>query len=73
MADYIDLRLDIDASRTRCRLDWNPNADLHVLKRIPFMIENMSTRLGEWNLRNTRRKPGKAERDLRVGIWRNFR
>lgn len=56
MADYIDLRLDVDASRTRRRLDWAPNPDLHILKRTPFMIENMRNNPEEWELRRARRK-----------------
>lgn len=56
MVDYIDLRLDIDASRTRRRIDWAPNPKLHILKRIPFMIQNMRNYPEEWELRSKRKK-----------------
>ncbi len=56
MADYIDLRLDIDASRTRRRIDWAPNPELHILKRIPYMIRHMRNDPAEWELRSRRKK-----------------
>jgi hypothetical protein len=56
MVDYIDLRLDVDASRTRRRLDWAPNRDRDVLGCIPTMIENMRMHPREWKLRSERRK-----------------
>ncbi|MEW5957047.1 MAG: NAD(P)-dependent oxidoreductase [Chloroflexota bacterium] len=61
MADYIDLRLDVDASRTRRRLDWAPNPELHILKRIPYMIQNMRHNPVEWELRRERRKARRIE------------
>jgi nucleoside-diphosphate-sugar epimerase len=56
MADYIDLRLEVDASRTRRRIDWAPNPDLHILKCIPLMIKNMCNNPWEWKLRRERKK-----------------
>jgi hypothetical protein len=56
MADYIDLRLDVDASRTRRRIDWVPNPVLHILRRIPLMIENMQSNPEEWKQRSERKK-----------------
>ncbi len=52
MADYIDTRLEVDASRTRRRLRWAPRARLDVLARVPFMIENKRTNPMEWLRRN---------------------
>jgi hypothetical protein len=52
MADYIDTRMTIDASRTRARLGWAPRPRLEVLRRLPFLIENLKTDPLEWNQRN---------------------
>jgi nucleoside-diphosphate-sugar epimerase len=56
MADYIDLKLDMDASRTRRLLDWEPDKNLHILKRIPNMIQNLRDNPKEWEQRNTLKK-----------------
>jgi len=52
MGRYIDERLNIDAHRTRERLGWQPNPRLHVLRRIPFMVENFRADPLEWHHRN---------------------
>lgn len=56
MADYIDLRLDIDASKTRSLLNWAPNENLNILKRIPYMIQNMKNHPAEWEQRRRQNK-----------------
>jgi nucleoside-diphosphate-sugar epimerase len=67
MADYIDLRLDVDASRTRRRIDWAPNPDLHILKRIPFMMHNMRNNPEEWQLRSERKKARRGASQEKLG------
>jgi len=52
MARYIDQALTIDASRTRALLDWAPRPRLEILRRMPFLIENLKTDPLEWNLKN---------------------
>ncbi len=52
MARYIDLSLSVDASRTRQRLGWSPVPRLHIVRRMPFLIENFKTDPLEWNKRN---------------------
>ncbi len=37
-----------DASRTRKRLDWTPRPRLDILRRMPFLIENMKTDPVAW-------------------------
>ncbi|MEW6363510.1 MAG: NAD(P)-dependent oxidoreductase [Acidobacteriota bacterium] len=64
MVDLIDLRLNIDASRTRRRIDWAPNSDLTVLKCMCRMLENMRRDPAEWKLRSQRRKVKAPPRDL---------
>jgi hypothetical protein len=52
MARYIDRRLDVDARATRARLRWAPRERLEIVRRMPFLIENLKTEPLEWNLRN---------------------
>ena len=52
MAKYIDLALTIDASRTRARLGWRPRERLLVLRRLPFLLDNLRMDPAEWNRRN---------------------
>jgi len=52
MADYVDLALTVDASRTRRRLGWEPRSRLEILSRMPFLIENFRTDPVEWERRN---------------------
>lgn len=52
MAKYVDLRMDIDASRTRERLGWAPRQRLEILQRMPFLIENLKYDRMEWTRRN---------------------
>ncbi len=52
MADYIDRRMEIDASRTRRRLGWSPTPRLSLLGRLPFLIEHRRDNPMEWYRRN---------------------
>ncbi len=52
MGRYIDERLHVDAARTRERIGWLPNPRLYILRRIPFMVENLRTDPLEWHRRN---------------------
>lgn len=52
MGRYIDLRLNTDAARTRARVGWAPNPRLAILRRIPFLVENMKSDPIEWHRRN---------------------
>jgi len=52
MANYVDLAMDIDASRTRERLGWQPRKRLEILNRMPFLIENLKYDRIEWTRRN---------------------
>ena len=58
MGEYIDLKLNIDASRTRRRLGWAPNPELDILKCMPVMIHNMRTNPTEWAIRYEMSKKG---------------
>jgi nucleoside-diphosphate-sugar epimerase len=52
MADYLDLAMRVDTSTTRQRLGWSPNPRFSILRRMPFLIENLKTDPIEWNRRN---------------------
>lgn len=61
MVDFIDRRLHVDASRTRRRIDWAPNPNLGIIKRLPRLIENLKHHPTEWRrwsaLRKKTRRP----------------
>jgi len=48
MAEYIDTVMAVDASRTRRRMDWAPRPRLEILRRMPFLIENLKTDPVTW-------------------------
>jgi nucleoside-diphosphate-sugar epimerase len=56
MVDYIDRRLEVDACHTRRRLDWAPNPERQVLRRLEAMVANRRADPEEWELRRTRRR-----------------
>ncbi len=48
MAEYIDKVMAVDATRTRRRMDWAPRPRLDILRRMPFLIENLKTDPMRW-------------------------
>ena len=52
MLEYIDRQFNVDALRTRQLLDWGPRPRLEILRRMPFLIENLKTDPLEWHRRN---------------------
>ena len=52
MADYIDREMRVDSSVTRRLLNWTPRARLGLLRRVPFLVENLKTDPHEWIARN---------------------
>jgi nucleoside-diphosphate-sugar epimerase len=52
MGRYIDLALTVDGGRTRRKLGWAPRARLEILRRMPFLLENLGTHPTEWYRRN---------------------
>jgi hypothetical protein len=52
MGRYIDLKMTINAGRTRQRLGWSPRTRLELLRRLPFLLENRKTDPLEWNRLN---------------------
>jgi len=52
MGKYIDLRMDVDASHTRKRTGWAPSPRRLLLRRMPFLVENLKTDPLQWHQRN---------------------
>lgn len=52
MGKYIDLRMPVDGSHTRHRTGWAPRSRRFLLRRIPFLVENLKTDPLEWHQRN---------------------
>lgn len=49
MARYLDQQLVIDASQTRDRLKWATRPRYNILRRMPFLVENLQTQPLRWN------------------------
>ena len=52
MGRYIDCQMRVDARHTRQRLGWAPRERLGLLRRLPFLIENLRIDPTEWHRRN---------------------
>lgn len=52
MVQYIDARLEVDASTTQLLLDWEPRDRLDLYRRMPFMVEHLKTDPVEWHRKN---------------------
>lgn len=52
MLKYVDRKLEIDSSYTRRVLSWEPNPQLHILRRMNFIIENFKNRPDEMTRAN---------------------
>jgi len=52
MAEYLDLKMHVDASRSRRRLRWLPRKRLSLQRRLPFLLENSQGDPLEWTRRN---------------------
>jgi len=52
MGRYIDKQLAVDARQTRQRLGWEPRPRLAILRRLPFLLENMHTHPVDWHRLN---------------------
>jgi nucleoside-diphosphate-sugar epimerase len=52
MAEYIDKKLNIDASATYKALGWKPVPRYHILRRLLFLTEKMTRHPNDWTFRN---------------------
>ena len=49
MARYLDQQLTVDAATTRDRLNWATRPRFNILRRMPFLVENLRTQPLRWN------------------------
>ncbi len=59
MGEYIDLQLNVDATRTHQRLGWAPDPSRDILKCMPYMVHNRLVDPAEWRLRFEQSRKGK--------------
>jgi nucleoside-diphosphate-sugar epimerase len=52
MARYLDRQLTVDASRSRRRLRWSSRPRFDLIRRMPFLVDNMRTQPLRWNSLN---------------------
>jgi nucleoside-diphosphate-sugar epimerase/glycine cleavage system H lipoate-binding protein len=52
MADYIDKKLNVDASATYNALGWKPTPRYHILRRLLILTEKATSRPNDWTFRN---------------------
>lgn len=52
MMQYIDKRMDVDASYTRMALDWDIKPRYLLTRRLLYMVEHLKTYPVEWHTRN---------------------
>ncbi len=52
MVQYIDKKLNIDASATYKALGWTPTSRYFILHRLLFLTEKITTHPYDWNFRN---------------------
>ena len=52
MARYIDTRMTADGRKTRALLGWEPRPRFLILRRLPFLIQNLRSDPVEWSRRN---------------------
>jgi nucleoside-diphosphate-sugar epimerase len=52
MGGYIDRQMCVDARHTRSRLGWSPRERFELLRRMPFLVENLKRNPVEWHHRN---------------------
>jgi nucleoside-diphosphate-sugar epimerase len=49
MARYLERQLTVDASKTRQRLQWDTRPRFALIRRMPFLVENLRTQPVRWN------------------------
>ncbi len=61
MIRYVDRPLIVDTSYTCSKLDWKPSADLHILTRLPLLMQKFRSQYKRWYQRNIKRNEQKYE------------
>jgi len=58
MINYVDLPLVVDTTYTRNKLNWAPNSEFNILKRLPLIMNHFTNQRSKWENRNLRRNEG---------------
>ncbi len=61
MMRYVDRPLMVDTSYTENKLDFQPDPELDILKRLPILLYNFNAHYPEWYRRNINRNDQKYE------------
>ncbi len=52
MLKYIDLKLNVDASKTQQLLSWTTTPRYHILRRLIYLLDKMKSHPNEWLIKN---------------------
>ncbi|MBN1302133.1 MAG: NAD(P)-dependent oxidoreductase [Melioribacteraceae bacterium] len=52
MMEYIDRKLEVDSSRTRQELNWEPAPRYHIKRRLLFLLEKRKSHPDVWKIKN---------------------
>ncbi|MCP4748074.1 MAG: NAD(P)-dependent oxidoreductase [Desulfobacteraceae bacterium] len=55
MINYVDLPLRVDTRYTQNKLDWQPTPGLHILTRLPILMQKFKNHYKAWDNRNINR------------------
>ncbi len=69
MLNYIDQRMEVDASKTHEKLEWQPKPRYDIKRRMLFVIENMKTNPILWTKKNFEMAHKKVEERLGLKIF----
>jgi nucleoside-diphosphate-sugar epimerase len=61
MINYVDRPLVVDTTYTQKKLDWEPRPNLHILERLPVLVQNFNRHSKAWHIRNINRNDQKYE------------
>jgi len=59
MINYIDHPLVVDTTYSRKKMNWAPNSEFYILKRLPLLMNHFTNRRAIWDKRNLRRNEGR--------------
>jgi nucleoside-diphosphate-sugar epimerase len=52
MVKYVDIKLNVDSTKTRQLLDWEPTPRYHILRRMIYLLDKLKSQPNEWMLKN---------------------
>ena len=61
MINYIDHPIVVDTTYSRKKMNWAPNSEFYILKRLPLIMNHFTNQRAKWEKRNLRRNEGMYE------------